>query len=89
MAKKKFNVGERLTYKPKHAPEGSKWVCVERYKDGSNRPLVWELQLVPKRTFEDDAPFLIPPELEARSKGKIEGTQSTFLGKIEGTEKKG
>ncbi len=87
MSKRLPKVGEiHWGRRPKSSPEGTMWMQQGSLNEKGNGK--WKLVAAINYETDTDVPFLLPPEFDTPKKG-TEGTQSTFLGKIEGTEQKG
>lgn len=83
--KRQWKVDEIVRgFKPKTSPEGTMWIPYERNEKGIR---AWRLIKTVNYETDTDIPFLLPPEFNTPKKG-TEGTQSTFLGKIDGSERK-
>ena len=85
--KRKWKVGEIVRgFKPEISPEGTMWIPHGR-KNEKGIIQAWRLVNTVNYEKDTDIPFTLPPEFDTPRKG-TEGTQTTFLGKISGTEKK-
>ena len=81
MPKRKWQVGEVVRgYKPKTSPENTRWMPLER--DELKGIRAWLLEEIKVYNSAVEGPFLLPSRFDTPKKG-TEGTQTTFLGKID------